>query len=99
MRIADLKTQHGLAAIVVTILLSACAYQPSMPPPPIKAGMDTTTLTTYYGRPVRINSSGDGTQQWVFRQMCQAGRLFQDNLYVYVKDNHVVSWQQFDCYY
>lgn len=97
MRIASLI--RGLGIAVITSVLSACVYQPTMPPPPIKAGMDTATLTTYYGRPVRINSASDGTEQWVFRQMCQAGRLFQDNLYVYVKDRRVVSWQQFGCYY
>lgn len=85
------------AVLAFCLAISGCAYQPSMPPPPLKVGMDTTTLTTYYGRPVRINRSSHGGEQWVFRQTCQIGRLFQDNLYVYVEHGEVVSWQQYAC--
>ena len=58
------------------LFLAGCAYQPSMPPPPITEGMDTTTLTTYYGRPARINRAAYG-DQWVFRQTCIVGPILQ----------------------
>lgn len=87
------------AILAATLALTACAYQPSMPPPPITEGMDTATLTTYYGNPVRINRSSHGGEQWVFQQMCQVGRLFQDTLYVYVENGEVTAWQKFGCIY
>ena len=85
---------HILAAYV---LLAGCAYQPPQPAVPITVGMDTSTLTTYYGRPVRINRAAYG-DQWVFRQTCIVGPILQDNLYVYVRNGEVVSWQQYACH-
>lgn len=85
------------AIALTTALLAGCAIEPTRPPPPITEGMDTTTLTTYYGRPARINRDSTGSEQWVFRQTCIVGPIFQDNLYVYVESGHVTGWQQFGC--
>ena len=79
------------------LFLAGCAYQPPQPAVPITVGMDTSTLTTYYGRPVRINRAAYG-DQWVFRQTCIVGPILQDNLYVYVRNGEVVSWQQYACH-
>jgi len=87
------------AVLAFCLAISGCAYQPSMPPPPLKVGMDTATVTTYYGNPGRINRSSHGDEQWVFTQTCMVGRLFQDTLYVYVASGRVTGWQQFDCIY
>ena len=87
------------ALILAAGILAGCVYNPPQPAVPLTNGMTTGSLIANYGNPVRVNRDSTGSEQWVFRQMCQVGPLFQDTLYVYVQANQVTGWQKLGCYY